>query len=39
MTLGLYAATRSTAFPDWKRAADRFAVTPESVEEHVDRMT
>ena len=38
MTLGLYAATRSTPFPDWKKAADRFGVTPESVEEHVRRL-
>ena len=38
MTLGLYAATRSTPFPDWKRAADRFGVTPESVEDHVRQM-
>ena len=39
MTLGLYAATRSTPFPEWKQAADRFGVTPESVEEHISRMT
>jgi uncharacterized protein YbjT (DUF2867 family) len=38
MTLGLYAATQSTPFPDWKRAADRFGVTPESVEDYVSRM-
>jgi len=38
MTLGLYAATRSTPFPDWKRAADRLGVTPESVEDHVRQM-
>ena len=38
MTLGLFAATRSTPFPDWKKAADRFGVTPESVEDHVLRM-
>ena len=38
MTLGLYAATRSTPFPDWKKAADRFGVTLESVEDHVHRM-
>src|SRR6186713_118159 len=39
MTLGLYAATRATPFPDWKKAADRFGVTPESVEDHVRRMS
>jgi uncharacterized protein YbjT (DUF2867 family) len=38
MTLGLYAATRSTGFPGWKMPADRFGVTPESAEEHISRM-
>jgi uncharacterized protein YbjT (DUF2867 family) len=39
MTLGLYAATRSTPFPGWKAPADRFGVTPRTVEAYVERMT
>jgi len=38
MTLGLYAAVYAKPFPDWKASADRFGVTPRTVEEHVDRM-
>ena len=38
MTLGLYAATKSTPFPDWKKSADRFSVTPETAEAHIERM-
>lgn len=39
MTLGRYAAEYSTPFPDWKRSADRFGVTPRSVETYVEQMT
>jgi uncharacterized protein YbjT (DUF2867 family) len=38
MTLGLYAATEAEAFPQWKGAADRFGVTPQSVETYIERM-
>jgi NADH dehydrogenase len=38
MTLGLYAATRSAPFPDWKTNADRFGVTPRTIEAHVQAM-
>lgn len=36
MTLGLYAATEPQAFPDWKASADRFGVSPQSVETYID---
>jgi uncharacterized protein YbjT (DUF2867 family) len=39
MTLGLYAATESTAFPEWKAAADRFGLAPRTVETYVDQLT
>ena len=38
MTLGLYAATRSTPFPAWKAAADRFGVSPRTVETYLEEM-
>jgi nucleoside-diphosphate-sugar epimerase len=38
MTLGLYAATESRPFPDWKVAADRFGVAPRTIESYVDRL-
>jgi uncharacterized protein YbjT (DUF2867 family) len=38
MTLGLFAATRSAPFPQWKAAADRFGVVPETIEHYVDRL-
>jgi uncharacterized protein YbjT (DUF2867 family) len=38
MTLGYYAATRSAPFPGWKIAADRFDVTPETVEQYISRL-
>ena len=38
MTLGLYAATRSEPFPGWKAAADRFGVSPRTVETYVEQM-
>jgi uncharacterized protein YbjT (DUF2867 family) len=39
MTLGLYAATESATFPGWKPAADRFGVTPRTVEAYVEKMS
>jgi uncharacterized protein YbjT (DUF2867 family) len=36
--LGLYAATQSEPYPGWKTSADRFGVTPRSVETYVDQM-
>ena len=39
MTLGLYAATKSTPFPGWKVSADRFGVSPRTVESYVDQMS
>ncbi len=38
MTLGYYAATESVPFPDWKAAADRFGVSPRTVETYIDQM-
>ena len=38
MTMGLFSATHSTAFPGWKAAADRFGVTPRTVEQYLDEM-
>jgi uncharacterized protein YbjT (DUF2867 family) len=38
MTLGLYAATLSRPFPEWKVAADRFGVAPRTVEQYVNAM-
>ena len=38
MTLGLYRATESAPFPGWKGPADRFGVTPRTVETHVEQM-
>jgi uncharacterized protein YbjT (DUF2867 family) len=35
MTLGLYAAAYSTPFPEWKASADRFGVSPRSVETYL----
>ena len=39
MTLGLYAATQSQPFPEWKKSADRFGVSPRTVETYVDQMS
>ena len=38
MTLGLYRATEAVPFPGWKASADRFGVTPRTVEAYVERM-
>jgi NADH dehydrogenase len=38
MTLGLYAATESTPFPNWQLAADRFSVAPRTVETYVEQL-
>lgn len=38
MTLGLYSATRSEPFPGWKAAADRFGVSPRTVESYVEQL-
>ena len=38
MTLGLYTATYAKPFPGWRTAAERFGVTPRSVETYVDQM-
>ena len=38
MTLGLYAATEAVPFPGWKASADRFGVTPRTVETYVNQM-
>jgi NADH dehydrogenase len=39
MTLGRYAATQSRPFPNWKESADRFGVTPRTVEAYLSRLT
>ena len=36
MSLGHYAATRSKPFPNWKQAADRFGVTPRTIEAYLE---
>ena len=38
MTLGFYAATQSRPFPGWKMSADRFGVTPRTVETYVNAL-
>jgi uncharacterized protein YbjT (DUF2867 family) len=38
MTLGLWSATQSRAFPDWKASADRLGLSPRSVETYVEEM-
>ena len=35
MTLGCYVATRSTPFPQWRESAERFGVTPATVDAYV----
>ncbi len=35
MSIGLYAATEATPFPDWQKAAGRFGVSPSTVEEYI----
>ena len=36
MSLGHYAATRSKPFPNWKQAANRFGVTPRTIEAYLE---
>jgi hypothetical protein len=36
MTIGHYAATSATPFPNWKQAADRFGVTPRTLEAYLE---
>ncbi|HUF46318.1 MAG TPA: SDR family oxidoreductase [Vicinamibacterales bacterium] len=38
MTLGHYAATRTKPFPNWRESAERFGVTPRTVEAYIDAM-
>jgi NADH dehydrogenase len=38
MTLGLHAATQPAAFPGWKVAAERFGVSPRTVETYIGQM-
>ena len=38
MTLGLYTATEAAPFAGWKVAAERFGVTPRTVETYVEQM-
>jgi nucleoside-diphosphate-sugar epimerase len=38
MALGHFAATESKPFPQWKAAADRFGVMPETIEQYVARL-
>jgi NADH dehydrogenase len=39
MAIGHYAATRSKPFPNWKQAADRFQVTPRTLEAYLETWT
>jgi hypothetical protein len=38
VSLGLYAATQSTPFPGWKASADRFGVSPRTIEQYVETL-
>jgi hypothetical protein len=38
VALGHYAATRSKPFPTWRDAADRFGVTPRTIETYVEAL-
>jgi uncharacterized protein YbjT (DUF2867 family) len=38
MTLGLYSATCSKPFPEWKTSADRFGVAPRTVDTYIDQL-
>lgn len=38
MTLGFYSATMATPFPNWQAAANRFSISPRSVERHIDQL-
>jgi len=38
MTLGLYSATEARPFPEWNVNAQRFGVTPMTVEAYIERM-
>jgi uncharacterized protein YbjT (DUF2867 family) len=38
MTLGLHSATESRPFPGWKKSADRFGISPRTVETHLEQM-
>jgi uncharacterized protein YbjT (DUF2867 family) len=38
MTMGLYSATVSAPFPDWKKSADRFGVAPRTAEAYVEKL-
>jgi hypothetical protein len=38
MSLGLYAATQAAPFPGWKVSADRFGISPRTVETYVEQM-
>jgi NADH dehydrogenase len=38
MSLGYHAAAESAPFPGWKAAADRFGVSPKTIEAHVEAM-
>ena len=38
MTIGLYSATATKPFPDWRKAADRFGIMPKTAEAHVEEM-
>src|SRR5918995_236282 len=38
MTLGLYSATESTPFAEWRISADRFGVAPRTVETYVEQL-
>jgi len=37
MTLGLYSATEAKPFPGWKAAAEKFGVSPRTVESYVEQ--
>jgi NADH dehydrogenase len=39
MTLGLYSVTHGRPFPEWQASADRFGVSPRSVETYLEQLT
>lgn len=38
MTLGHHAATRSKPFPEWRQSAERFGVSPRTVEAYIEHL-
>jgi uncharacterized protein YbjT (DUF2867 family) len=39
ISLGLYSATNSAPFPEWRKTAERFGLTPRSVDDYINTLT